>query len=1033
MSQYASAKKDRPEPGLIKWSPNPNYNTFLHVNLQHRVVQLYEPTGLAKPGNFQFHKTSKYDEIPPLTTYDWSPAHRGLVAIGTASGTVDLINLHSDSSAHLELPIRIARTCQAVAFNTGTLLAVGLERVRNDQCLKIFDVNKLTSLDPGAAWESLDVPMNPVISLEASISISSTKFFEDSPQTLVAGIKNSGIRIYDLRDPQGAVINYQTKCNNNLAIDYADQNYFASTSLDKPGLVIWDKRATSRSSSSNFYLDTVDTDNLPWGAALNIERAIDVKDANLQDRGSLTRSVRFCRDRSGLIAVLSRTGQLKVLDIKKEFVPSTVYPKDSPEVLEVRKSYELDMSYMRDRKDERIVSFDWLNLDSPALTPRAIVLRANGNFDILEKPSYTSEHLFKMIPWKAPHRGLEGGHTYHSLMQFESAQYSDMLGSLNIDRAFEDMPLFGIDKGSAHTAVQEALLSPMPTSDPIYDSEANDTQIAELLTNASKTADKLRVLRKFHKEKLKSSKNDDKLNKLPSNRELHERLLLSTLDTRGFPKEAQVILDHAMLLRSKEKYLFDYVANREIVADDPWLRELWGWISRADEAATEMGMVIQGIDFSYLGVCNIWNGDLGLNGSSRLLDGTRSPDLATWERCLQEMNRKSKQPIYNGVETRKIPQRLAALRICGWGRSPDEILGEYADMLPSEKGSIWYTMRTAHALFEGDFDKAVEILREASLEHPSLLFVSLALQLKSQEGKKIRKPQLDFDDAIASNTDPYLRAISSIIATDNWEYIADQESLPLRERTFVALRYFDDAKLTEWLDKELNKAIDAGDIEGIVLTGITDKLVDIFAKYVEKFNDVQTATLVLSICSPKYITDYRCRAWRNAYRAYLQRHKAFMQRTKFEVESTKKSKRGGIPTITPPSRQIALRCIYCDAEYELSKMGGAALSTAGKGQQTNPLTATNINAGVSCPNCGRHLPRCVVCLEIVGVPRSDKPEASPDPQIKVAARFPTFCLKCEHVLHLDHARQWFARHVECPMPECRCRCNFRANPELNYR
>lgn len=199
MSQYASAKMDRPEPGLIKWSPNPNYNTFLHVNLQHRVVQLYEPTGLAKPGNFQFHKTSKYDEIPPLTTYDWSPAHRGLVAIGTASGTVDLINLHSDSSAHLELPIRIARTCQAVAFNTGTLLAVGLERVRNDQCLKIFDVNKLTSLDPGAAWESLDVPMNPVISLEASISISSTKFFEDSPQTLVAGIKNSGIRIYDLR------------------------------------------------------------------------------------------------------------------------------------------------------------------------------------------------------------------------------------------------------------------------------------------------------------------------------------------------------------------------------------------------------------------------------------------------------------------------------------------------------------------------------------------------------------------------------------------------------------------------------------------------------------------------------------------------------------------------------------------------------------------------------------------------------------------------------------------------------------------
>lgn len=199
MSQYTTSKMDRPEPGLIKWSPNPAYDTFLHVNLQHRVVQLYEPTGLAQPGNFQYEKSSKYDEIPPLTTYDWAPAHPGLVAIGTATGTVDLINLHNDSSSHLELPIRITRTCQAVAFNTGTLLAVGLERVRNDQCLKIFDVNRLTALEPGTSWTSLEGSMNPVIGLEPSISISSTKFFEDSPQVLVAGIKNQGIRIYDLR------------------------------------------------------------------------------------------------------------------------------------------------------------------------------------------------------------------------------------------------------------------------------------------------------------------------------------------------------------------------------------------------------------------------------------------------------------------------------------------------------------------------------------------------------------------------------------------------------------------------------------------------------------------------------------------------------------------------------------------------------------------------------------------------------------------------------------------------------------------
>ncbi|OTB08394.1 hypothetical protein M426DRAFT_317016 [Hypoxylon sp. CI-4A] len=1042
---------DRPEPGLIKWSPNPAYDTFLHVNLQHRVVQLYEPTGLAHPGNFEFKKSSKYDEIPPLTTYDWSPAHPGLVAIGTASGTVDLINLHSDSSSHLELPIRITRTCQSVAFNTGTLLAVGLERVRNDQCLKIFDVNRLTSLDSDVSWSSLEGSINPKISLEASISISSTKFFEDSPQVLVAGIKNQGIRIYDLRDPQGGVINYQTKCNNNLAIDYTNQNYFASSSLDKPGLVIWDRRATSRPSSSNFYLSAVDSDDLPWGAALSIDKAIDVNEASFQDRGSLIRSLRFCRERSGLLAILSRTGQLKVLDTRKEFYPPEQHPKDSPEVLEVRKSFELDMGYTKDRKDDKIVSFDWLNLDSPALTPRAIVLRANGAFDILEKPSYTSEHLYKMIPWRAPHRGLEGGGSYHSLLQFESTQRPEMMGPLNFDNAVRDKPLFGEQKESVHAIVQQALKFLVTTVDPTYDLEASNEPLPNIFTNGASTAEKLKALRKYSKEVLETpnqtndSKNQQqqstkdldqyladlslKTDGLPSNRQLHERLLASTLDTRGFPKEAQVVLDHVMLLRSKEKYLFDYGKNKDIVSDDPWLRELWDWVFGAAEAATDMGMVVEGIDLGYLGVCNVWNGDLGLNGVARLKEGARFPDAATWERCLEEIT-KSKQPARDGPETKKSTHRQAALRICGWGRPTD--MRDSAEVLPSGRESSWYTMATAHALFEGDSNEAVKILQKASKEYPELLFVSLALQLKSQ-GNSGAFEALEFDDVAASKTDPYLRAISSLIATNSWENIANQESLPLRERTFIALRYFDDAKLTQWLDKELAKAIETGDIEGIVLTGITDKLVDIFAKYIEKFNDAQTATLVLSICSPRYINDYRCHSWRKAYRAHLQRHKAFLQRTKFEVESTKKSKRDGVPTITPASRQIALRCIYCDAEYELSKTGtGHAPSAAGK-SQANPLTATNINAGVSCPNCGRHLPRCVVCLEVVGIPRSDKPEASPDPQIRVAARFPTFCLKCEHVMHLDHARLWFARHVECPVPECRCRCNFRANPELNYR
>ncbi|KAI0481605.1 hypothetical protein F4859DRAFT_426311 [Xylaria cf. heliscus] len=1070
MAQYSNSKLlDRPEPGLIKWSPNPRDDNFLHVNLQHRIVQLYKPTGHARRGRFDYDRVAKLDDIPPLSTYDWSPGYPGLVAIGTASGTINILNLNDTTNHYLEQRLKFTRFCQAIAFNTGTLLAVGLERVRNDQCLQVWDIQRLAESKPNASWPSLDGSIlgDAVYRFEPSTTVSSTRFFEDSPQTLVVGIRNQGIRIYDLRDPNGAVINYQTKCNNNLAIDYADSNYFASSSLDRPGIVIWDRRATARHSSSPSYLDAVDTDGLPWGAALNLERAIDINPSNVPDRGSLVRSIRFCRDHRGLLAVLSRTGQLRVLETTKEFVSKDRHYEKGLELLEARKSYELDMGFTKgDHKHDQIVSFDWVTLDSPTVTPRALVLRASGAYEILEKPSYTSDHVYKMVPWQAPYRGLEEGTSYHSLMRFDTSQHPEVMGSLLFDDAVKDIPLFGDEKIPIATIASQVLELHPPEADTVLDLEANDN-LPQSFTEATTTAGKILALRKQSQNISRyqeSSGGDqhtatfgDGLDQAQpdaprsgtgpvSNRQVHENLLATTLNTKGFPKASQIVLDHVMLLRSKEKYLFDYPANINIVSDDPWLKDLWLWVARASSAAYDDGMVAQGIDYSFLGVIPIWTKDLGHQGASRLSRGSALPDDAAWDSGLQKLSTvKAGELPYGRLETNRPARREAAMRVCEWGKkSLDSECKDQVKVPASEKSSFSFTRAAAHALFEGDYTEAVNILKTASAEFPELQFVSLALQLVSRGITNPAKEQLDFDDTIASKTDPYLRAISSLIATNNWETIANQESLPLRERTYIALRNFDDDKLTSWLDNELKRAIETGDIEGIVLTGITDNLVDIFAKYIEKFNDIQTATLVLSICSPRYIDDYRCLVWRNAYRAYLQRHKAFLQRTKFEVESTKKSKHHGVPTIKPPSRQIALRCVYCDAEYELaSKIGAAGGSSMGipststaqpqtQSHASNHLTATSINAGVSCPSCGRHLPRCVVCLEVVGIPRSDKPELSPDPQVRLAAKFPTFCLKCDHVLHLDHARQWFAKHIECPVPECRCRCNFRANPELNY-
>ena len=714
------------------------------------------------------------------------------------------------------------------------------------------------------------------------------------------------------------------------------------------------------------------------------------------------------------------------------------------------------------------------------------------------------------------------------MMQLETSQATEILYPVAFEEALADIPIFASDAIEINGAIQKAQRNRAAQINADAVEQAKKSKLPPEYFAAKTVAKKLEILRAYEKQHLRSAAPQgragaaafvssgradltDSTASLASlsgrpltSQELHESLLTSTIARQGFPSEAQAVLDHVMLLRAKERYLFDCALNQKIVADDPWLQGVWAWVGGesfrvhgplvfdvdftmlifitkdAEAAATSGNMAAHFLDLSYMGVAGIWLEDLGASKDSRIYVDSATvpsfPDSANWQQTISSICRKLGVQRYDDVQTEKPHHRWLCLEMCGWGRpsvdsgnttattvATNVKNGSDTDSSSTGRASSYYTMAAAQALFRGDNQKAVEILKRASTDYPELLFVSLALQLmdrRSEGGGKngatggggismlggsssSSGSRLDFDEALASKTDPYLRAISSLIATGDWTTIAHQTSLPLRERVFVAVRMFDDDQLTGWLRDTLAEVVATGDVEGLVLTGLTESAVDIWARYVDKFHDVQTATLVMSMAAPRFVDDYRCTAWRTAYRAYLQRHRAFFQRAKFEVESTKRSKgTDGRPKVAPPARQIALRCVYCDAQTRLATTPGPSGGGGGGGggvggvpgllDNHNQLPAKLAMAGVSCPNCKRHLPRCVVCLEIVGTPRSDRPEASADADTRLAARFPTFCLKCDHVLHLDHARQWFSRHSECPVPECRCRCNFRANPELNY-
>ena len=169
--------------------------------------------------------------------------------------------------------------------------------------------------------------------------------------------------------------------------------------------MIWDRRVAGRSTASSMYLESIDQEEVPWGAVLKLDRAIEV------DKNTYVKQLRFSREQRGALGVLSTAGQLQILETKKEFIEpgSSNDVPDSPELLEIKKSIDLEYPFFehnhRRKYEHRIVSFDWLNLGTSELQGRVVALRANGEHEILQMPAATANQLSQLMPWKPPHHG----------------------------------------------------------------------------------------------------------------------------------------------------------------------------------------------------------------------------------------------------------------------------------------------------------------------------------------------------------------------------------------------------------------------------------------------------------------------------------------------------------------------------------------------------------------------------------------------------------------------------------------------------
>ena len=526
----------------IRWSPSSTISEqrFLIADVNGRAFKQYRVDNY-DGDEFRYDTLSTQRKVPPFRAFDWSPHDESLIAIGQWSGEATVLRLN-DEAQPLALPIKHQRLCNAVAFGQNAILATGLERVRNDFCLNVWDINRSASSSPSPSSPrpgSRRQTVEPLRQLASSEAITSIKFFSQ-PDILVAGVKGVCLRVYDLRENTGSPsLQLQTNCVHNIAVDPLDENYFASAAPTKDSIIqVWDRRAGVASTAGA--LSSGLSESTQQGPVISYKRLFDHNHAVSQ---ASVWSLKYCKSRSGILGALASNGACKVLETKKNYdalyttqAPQSPLifgsPDQMPQTISTQRIHNVKSvpysEQLRHQEQALISCFDFSNLGGPNGRPCVIIMRADQSIDIRElegpPPALCMSSLGSLV--------------------VRAGRSSNKVGKASDDITRLDgmLRLISTDTGSSK-------------HDSLQISTQNDLEV-RLDGQISNGSDGMHHLSSY---------------------EAHERLLQ--------PGRKVAIADaltqlNAARQRCLDGYMFHCKKNAEIVAYDPWLQEMWAWIGR---------------------------------------------------------------------------------------------------------------------------------------------------------------------------------------------------------------------------------------------------------------------------------------------------------------------------------------------------------------------------------------------------------------------------------------------------------------------
>ncbi|KAF9809376.1 hypothetical protein IEO21_07417 [Rhodonia placenta] len=470
--------------------------------------------------------------------------------------------------------------------------------------------------------------------------------------------------------------------------------------------------------------------------------------------------------------------------------------------------------------------------------------------------------------------------------------------------------------------------------------------------------------------------------------------------------------------------------------DDYPLAEFWRWIDHSQRVLSDPSSRIDGYNFACQGILGIWEGFQSIMPNTPIQALSPLPvDLTS----MQPSRRSSRRRAYatgasddfltalneinerNGIDpgswkpagtTARLSQRQLALKLCGWSLAENDL----KNALKRWEKEHRYSQAACWLVFTDQPKRGVELLMRSNDESLHMMSGMLAA-LAPSNGTSPRNHELveHCERLIIRMQDPYLRAMLTYLTAGDWSEVLQEEALPLRERLAIAFQFLDDKDLSSYLRRVTDRFSHDGDIEGLIVTGITASGMDVLQAYVDSTGDVQTAAIVSSL-SPTLTHDLRHQRWLDAYRDLLDGWKLFHHRCQLDIDrgvllQDAVQSAEMVPFEWAP-RQILLRCNYCNKPMD------------------QPYAENTALRPTACPHCGRPLPRCVVCLMTLNIVQdstrtSTTVSSHTEDTIDEAL---VFCQTCRHGGHASHILQWFygedgrRSHGTCPVAGCECRC-----------